>query len=211
MTHALPDVRLAVGLAAVAGFVDAVGFISVGGWFVSFMTGNSTQAAVAVVDGEFANFFLAAGLVACFVVGVVLGSVVGDRAGMRRRSAVLLLVAVMLTTAAVAYPVTGVMVPSALLLAAAMGAENAVFERDGEVSIGLTYMTGTLVKMSQNIAARLQGRGERSWPRYLSLWSALCVGAFLGALAYSAVHFWSVVIAIGVVGASAVGVRVSGR
>ena len=39
----------------------------------------------------------------------------------------------------------GVMI-SALALAFAMGAENATFERDGEVLVGLTYMTGTLVK-----------------------------------------------------------------
>ena len=39
-------------------------------------------------------------------------------------------------------------------MALAMGAENAVFEREGEVHIGLTYMTGTLVKFGQRLAGR---------------------------------------------------------
>src|SRR3546814_9729783 len=39
-----------------------------------------------------------------------------------------------------------------LLLAAAMGAENGVFLRDREVSIGVTYMTGTLVRVGQKLA-----------------------------------------------------------
>lgn len=42
-------------------------------------------------------------------------------------------------------------------MALAMGAENNVFERNGEVSIGVTYMTGSLV-----------GSGSASWRR----WSA---------------------------------------
>ncbi|MEP7350780.1 MAG: hypothetical protein ABI668_12645 [Sphingorhabdus sp.] len=38
-----------------------------------------------------------------------------------------------------------------------MGAENAVFEHDGEMHIGLTYMTGTLVKFGQRAAAAFMG------------------------------------------------------
>jgi uncharacterized membrane protein YoaK (UPF0700 family) len=36
-----------------------------------------------------------------------------------------------------------------------MGAENALFERDGEVQIGLTDMTGTLVKFGQRLFSAL--------------------------------------------------------
>src|ERR1700748_3436736 len=37
---------LATGLAALAGFVDATGFIKLGGFFVSVMSGNNTRLAV---------------------------------------------------------------------------------------------------------------------------------------------------------------------
>ncbi|RSY01673.1 DUF1275 domain-containing protein, partial [Sphingomonas koreensis] len=38
--------RFAVALAAMAGFVDAVGFLSADGYFVSFMSGNTTRLGV---------------------------------------------------------------------------------------------------------------------------------------------------------------------
>jgi uncharacterized membrane protein YoaK (UPF0700 family) len=62
-------------------------------------------------------------------------------------------------------------------MALAMGAENAVFERDGEVSIGLTYMTGTLVKVGQRLTAALFGGDRFAWAPYLLLWAGLAAGA----------------------------------
>ena len=72
-------------------------------------------------------------------------------------------------------------------MAVAMGAENAVFERDGEVSIGLTYMTGALVKLGQKITAALLGGDPFAWVPYLLLWLGLVGGAVAGAIAYPAV------------------------
>ena len=43
---------LAVGVAILAGFVDAIGFVESGGFFVSFMTGNSTRLAVGVAEAD---------------------------------------------------------------------------------------------------------------------------------------------------------------
>ena len=54
------------------------------------------------------------------------------------------------------------------VLAMAMGAENSVFQRDGEVTIGLTYMTGTLVKMGQRIAGALLGGPKLAFLRHLA-------------------------------------------
>jgi len=62
----------------------------------------------------------------------------------------------------------------------AMGAENAVFEKGGEVSVGLTYMTGTLLKMGQRMARALAGGPRIEWMPYFSLWAGLVAGAVLG-------------------------------
>jgi uncharacterized membrane protein YoaK (UPF0700 family) len=45
------------------------------------------------------------------------------------------------------------------MLVLAMGALNNTFLRGGEVSVGLTYMTGALVKIGQGIARRCWGVG----------------------------------------------------
>ena len=71
-------------------------------------------------------------------------------------------------------------------LAAAMGAENTTFERDGEVSIGLTYMTGALVKLGQRLAGAIMGGPKLAWAPYLMLWLGLVGGAVAGALAWRA-------------------------
>jgi len=65
-----------------------------------------------------------------------------------------------------------------------MGAENAVFERGGEVRIGLTYMTGSLVRIGSGIAGLILGRGSNGLAAYLLLWLGFVAGAIAGALAY---------------------------
>jgi uncharacterized membrane protein YoaK (UPF0700 family) len=67
----------------------------------------------------------------------------------------------------------------------AMGASNAIFRRDGEVSIGVTYMTGTLVKLGHRLADALRGSSEAPWLPYLLLWLALVLGGITGALGFA--------------------------
>ncbi len=40
----------------------------------------------------------------------------------------------------------------------AMGAEDLIFERNGDVTIGVTYMTGTLVKFGPETRGRIARR-----------------------------------------------------
>ncbi len=176
------DVRnqaLATGLAALAGFVDATGFIATGGFFLSFMSGNSTRLGVGLMQNA-GNAALAASLIGMFVLGVAAGTLVG-RAGRRyHRPAVLILLAMLLALAAALCGV-GHLPPAFLVTAMAMGAENTVFEADGDVRISLTYMTGNLVKVGQRLAGVLTGRGRWSWLPFLLLWAAMVAGALGGA------------------------------
>jgi uncharacterized membrane protein YoaK (UPF0700 family) len=66
----------------------------------------------------------------------------------------------------------------------AMGLENAVFQIDGGAGLGLTYVTGALVKVGQLLATALTGGPRWAWLPNLLLWVALVVGAMIGALAY---------------------------
>lgn len=175
---------LAATLSAIAGFVDAIAFMQLGGFFVSFMSGNSTRLGVGLASDAHAAA-LAGGLIAMFVAGVMLGAFANRDASKSGALRVLILVASTLALAGVAASMKAPALAVAAL-ALAMGAENAVFQRDGEVSIGVTYMTGALVRFGQKLAAALTGGARFEWLPYLLLWAGLVAGAVLGALAFGA-------------------------
>ncbi|MBB6122564.1 YoaK family protein [Sphingobium subterraneum] len=184
MTRYPVKVRLlAACLSALAGYIDAIGFLGTGGFFVSFMSGNSTRLGVGLaLSGHFA--VIAGALVAAFVAGVVGASLLGRAARTHRPRAILTLVAGALTLGAALAGIAPPLVTFALV-AFAMGAENMIFESDGEVRFGLTYMTGTLVKVGQKIAAALAGGDRWAWAPFLLLWSGLIGGGVLGAISYA--------------------------
>ena len=170
---------LATGLAGLAGFIDATGFIATGGFFLSFMSGNSTRFGVGLA-GNGGAALIAGSLILAFVAGVIAGTLTGRAAGKRHRPAVLLLLAGTLALAAT-LAAAGWHAPAFLLTALAMGTENTVFEADGEVRISLTYMTGNLVKVGQRLASAIAGGPRWKWLPYLALWSAMVGGAVAGA------------------------------
>lgn len=180
ITHDSARRRFAIALAALAGFVDAVGFLSAGGYFVSFMSGNTTRLAVLLATDTL-RAAMPLLLIAGFIAGVVLGAVVAHRAGRWRKPVLLGLVAGLLLFAASARTL-GLPIAMLAAMVLAMGALNAMFQRDGEVSIGLTYMTGALVKLGQGLAGQLLGQPRKGWPAWGLLWAGLLSGAVLGAL-----------------------------
>ena len=122
------NIALACALSALAGYVDGIGFLHLGGLFVSFMSGNSTRMGVSLAEGHW------------------LGAI------------------------------------AAIVLA--MGMENAVFQIAGGAGLGLTYVTGALVKVGQLAAEALTGGARWAWAPNLLLWAALVAGSLCGALAY---------------------------
>lgn len=179
-----PERALAVLLAALAGYVDSLGFLQLGGLFVSFMSGNSTRLAASLAQGQWIAAASAAGLLVVFVIGAMLGALAAGSGGPRSRSRVLMLEAGLLAAAAVAAALRLPTAVAVCLMVLAMAMENSVFLRNGEVGVSLTYMTGTLVKMGQALAAALRGAGLLAVGPYLALWTGLAGGALVGALAY---------------------------
>ena len=95
----------------------------------------------------------------------------------------LLFIAVLLGLAAL-LRLLGSLPPAIALLALAMGSANAVFERDGEVRFGVTYMTGSLVRVGNGIVGAILGRDGNGWTGYLLLWLAFVAGAVTGAVSF---------------------------
>ncbi len=175
--------KLAIALSGLAGFVDAVGFLSANGYFVSFMSGNSTRLGVALSSAN-GTAQIPAALIALFVCGVTLGALMALRAGGRRKPVILGMVAALLLIGAAArsFGSETVMLGAIVL---AMGAINNTFQRGGEVTVGLTYMTGALVRLGQSLALWLAGKAEPGWIQWGLLWAGLLSGAVLGAFLQS--------------------------
>jgi uncharacterized membrane protein YoaK (UPF0700 family) len=177
------NVALACALSALAGYVDAVGFLHLGGLFVSFMSGNSTRMGVSLAEGQWLHAVKALSLIALFVIGAAAGSLIVLGHGANRQPWVLLGEALLLAAAALCYAF-GLSTAAVAAMVLAMGLENAVFQIDGGAGLGLTYVTGALVKVGQLLAAALTGGARWGWVPNLSLWAALVAGASCGALAY---------------------------
>lgn len=195
---------LAVGLTANAGFVDGLFFIHLGGYFVSFMSGNSTRAAADLAQGHYQGWLAASSLIVAFIIGVMLSSF-AIRYGPKRfhppaesllsqqvtphGSAVWMsFVLMLLGGVAAIIPVVENVAP--FIVASATGAINGTFTRRGEVTVGLTYMTGTLVKMGQSLASAIALQSPVYLSRflqYLFLWFAIAAGALIGGWAYTIV------------------------
>lgn len=179
--YGISEKLFVAALSGLAGYVDAVAYVQSKGFFVSFMSGNSTRLGVGIA-GSLADALAASGLVAAFIIGVAGGSLIGRANEARRVTSVMAAVAALLALAATFGALRHVLV-SLALTAFAMGAENATLERQGRVRVGLTYMTGSVVKLGHALADRLSGTVGRAWSAPLLLWASFIAGATAGALA----------------------------
>jgi uncharacterized membrane protein YoaK (UPF0700 family) len=110
------------------------------------------------------------------------------------------MVALLLLAASTLAAIHAAAVILAALMALAMGAANNVFQRDGEVSVGVTYVTGTLVKIGQNLAIAITGGPRFGWLPHLLLWLGLVGGAVAGAAIHPLLGVGALWIATGFTG-----------
>jgi uncharacterized membrane protein YoaK (UPF0700 family) len=170
-------------LTALAGWVDALGFLELGGFYPSFMSGNTTQLGVGIGAGrpELMPLLLIAG----FFSGAFAASLLATVSERWRLSRVLSLVAALIAVAlAMSWKFGDA--PAMEVLAAAMGAQNATRLADPNGRLGLTYVTGQLYASARDLALRLAHKRRTAWLMPLLMWAALLVGAAAGSLAHMA-------------------------
>lgn len=170
-------------LTAIAGWVDAQGFLALKGVFVSFMSGNTTLLGVFAAQENWAQARPVALVIGLFLAGGFLGAVLSGAVGRRGIQAVLLLEAAILA-AALAVAVGFGATAAAVILALAMGVQNAAVVATGPVKAGATYVTGTLVSAGLELGKLAGGTGSRKvLAAHLTTWAALFAGVAAGALA----------------------------
>jgi uncharacterized membrane protein YoaK (UPF0700 family) len=170
---------LVAAISFIAGMTDAVGLI-LSGDFVSFMSGNTTRAAISFVDGDYSHALTLFGALWMFIAGNALGIVLAHTLSARRAFVVLSAVAILLAGASA--------VPEAhmraqfYLVVLAMGMINATVEQIEGLPIGLTYITGALSRFGRGIGRFLIGdRNPRGWLIQTVPWTGMACGAIAGA------------------------------
>jgi uncharacterized membrane protein YoaK (UPF0700 family) len=181
----LRDLSVGLVLTGTAGFIDAVGFIALGGFYTSFMSGNTTQLGTGLASGTGWGLALPAGLVALFFVGSYLGSLAAQMTGRWGPVVTLGIVVAGIATSLGLHAAGYGPAQSMLALAGAAGAQNAVLRPSGAARLGATFVTGTLFAAGQDLAKATIGDAPRwRWAQHLLVWGSLCAGALIGGLAY---------------------------
>ncbi len=181
-------------LTAAAGMIDVVGFIELGGFYTSFMSGNTTQlgAGIARLGPQ---LLLPAALITMFFLGSFLGSLIAQ--SRTRGGAVGVLVLILLSlVVSLALRMAGFSAGQAMLaLAAGAGAQNAVLTPNGAARLGTTFVSGTLFAAGQDLARAVRGEAPPwRWTQHLMVWASLLVGALIGALLYGVFAIWAILL-----------------
>jgi uncharacterized membrane protein YoaK (UPF0700 family) len=192
---------VAICVVLVAGYVDAWG-IRVFGTYVSFMSGNTTQAGIMTGQRHLVAALPSGLAIAFFVAGSFAGTCV-TRSGLRQSRRILFVVVAVLLAATI-----GVTQPGALnakvgivILSLAMGMMNTTVPRVGSEAVSLTFVTGDLNRVGSHLALAVMRAplmdAQGSWDTHLrragllaGVWTGFLTGAVLSAAASPYVGAW---------------------
>jgi len=192
---------LAIILAMIAGFVDAYGVIAYD-TFVSFMSGNTTQAGYRIGQGNYSAAAHSALAIVFFVGGSFAGALLAHSVVRRKRTLVFSGVAASL---ALIIGLTQLGFSSGWLpiavISFAMGAMNTALSRVGAQYVSLTFVTGTLSRLGVQLALAVRRAplpdSQGSWDTHLyrallmaGIWAGFLGGALLSAAAIPRFGVW---------------------
>lgn len=172
-------IALVAAISFIAGMTDAIG-LTMSGDFVSFMTGNTTRAALSLQSGDYAHAATLFTAIFVFVAGNAGGIIIAHKS-YRRIFTVLSVVGTLLAVAAVLH-ITGMTMVQFCLVVFAMGMINAAVEHIEGLPIGLTYVTGALSRFGRGIGRFLLGERMIEWTIQIVPWLGMITGAVCGAV-----------------------------
>jgi uncharacterized membrane protein YoaK (UPF0700 family) len=191
-------VHLATMLAALAGLVNAIGFLAFGHVFLASPDANATVL-VANLPGSFPIALFAGAMVLSFVAGVTLMTLVTHCSGQFRRTLVLSGTALALAAAYVTFNTNAAFAP-AVLLAMAMGGAHCIFERDSPDLQEAMSPSAQIARFGEALAGGRKGANHRQIGLHASFWLAFLFGGLAGAGAWIAFDIRSFALAAGLAG-----------
>lgn len=223
------QIYIAGFLTWIAGFVDATGFIALMRIYTANMSGNSVAIGIQLWDQNWIEALRRAWPVMVYVLGLLLGRIlleIGARLRFRSvATAAFCIEIAALLPASFAHSLKPGGAASLLefgiiaLLALAMGVQNATLTHFSSLTLHTGFVTGTLVKMSENFTKYLTWSFDEIRQRRISIsdwlgrsgeqenfqlarllgsvWVAYVVGAICGAAGHAAADLRSLFIPIG--------------
>jgi uncharacterized membrane protein YoaK (UPF0700 family) len=202
---------LGVLLTAVAGSVDAIGFLALGGFFASFMSGASISLGISMSESRWVAALDGAVLILVFLAGAVIATILTEVANEWGLPTALTLEGCLLGGAAVLARTGWEPSVAIIPVVAAMGVQNTTLRPVEGVRLGVTFMTGTLVSLGQGLGRAILGRSRvRTSAPHALLWCAFAAGAGAGASLYAVFGFAAVAGPAALVGAMSAAVAVAG-
>jgi len=176
-------------LVAIAGYADAIGFLQFRA-FAGQMTGNTILLAISVVEAGWLDAVYYVTVIASFLAGV---AIAGGLVRSGHAPAVALCLAALATAICAFVTVRW----GALLLAFAMGSQNAAATRFGDARLNTVFITGDLQRLFETVLdwmwRRRSSSASSAAPPGLGIlalvWLEYFAGALIGALAHATLSY----------------------
>jgi uncharacterized membrane protein YoaK (UPF0700 family) len=216
-TQRRKKIYIAILLAAIAGFVDAAGYLALFHLFTAHMSGNSAAMGAFLGQNEWREALHRAFPIPVFVAGVVIGALLTEISLMHNfrspfavalATEAALLLLLMLFSDSIQTGTGWKFYALTALPALAMGVQNATLRRVGSLHIRTTYVTGMLTNFGEAVSGYLlhaRSRRVMLWQMalYGGLWFAFAAGAIGGGYAEThwglralAIPLWGLVLII---------------
>jgi uncharacterized membrane protein YoaK (UPF0700 family) len=170
---------LGLSLTAMAGWLDAVGFLRLQGFYVSFMSGNTTRLGASIAEGQWPLIILGGSVLALFFAGSFIGGLTTAFPERWALVAILALEAVLLTIT-VLLSAGDRDSEAMLVLPLAMGVQNGAVHQLRPSAT--TFVTGTLFGAGHGLARSIVGARDTMWLFFFVTWLSFAFGAAGGAL-----------------------------
>lgn len=178
------EALLGAWLLAIAGFIDAVAFVVLQGSFVAFMSGNTTILGSSSATGQWHPATLSVVLIALFFGGNVAGAALVRYTGRAAHRLLMLAIFVVILVGTIVANTSSPKV-GLVVTALAAGLINSALAARTDVHVGLTYVTGTLVKAAHQLVEGIGSGQPWAWLRTLGFWVVFAGGAVVGGASFS--------------------------